>query len=122
MATALTPIYTPSAADYAAGSVVLILPDAEFRQVSKEQANAYANRIHVSVAAIEGTGLRNTLVRAFLRRLTVVVKPTFPVRFFNNSAQAITFAVQCCQEPGSPEVSELEQALSDIRGRWSDGP
>ncbi len=99
-----------------------VLPDKEFRSVSKQQADQFRGRIHVSSSAIEGEGLKHSLVRTFLRSLAIVAQIDFPVRFFATTKQAATFAAELCDEPDSPTASELIIAVEEIRRVIDEAP
>lgn len=92
-----------------------ILPDGAFREESKGQAAEFGDRIYVSASAIEGDGLKHSLVRTFLRGLAVVANVGFPVRFCATLSEAASFAAQLCEEPNSPSAEELVAATEATR-------
>jgi len=92
-----------------------LLPDAAFRAESKAQSNEYGDRICVSASAIEGDDLKHSLVRTFLRGLTVVANVGFPVRFFATVPEAAELVAELSEEPGSPSAEQLIAAVESIR-------
>lgn len=92
-----------------------LLPDAAFRAESKAQAAEFGDRIYVSASAIEGDDIKHSLVRTFLRGLTVVANVGFPVRFFASVPEAAELVAELSQEPGSPSADALIAAVESVR-------
>ncbi len=90
-----------------------ILPDAEFRTVSREQANKYRDVIACSAVVLETDSVWSGLLRSFLRSLSLLIRPSFPVRYFDEVKDAAPFALECCESPSL--LRELLRAVESVR-------
>lgn len=80
-----------------------LLPDAEFRAVSKEQGLKYGDFIACSAVVLEPASVWSSLLRSFLRTLSMVIRPAFPIRYFDNVRDAVPFALESCGSPCDPQ-------------------
>ncbi|MCZ7685268.1 MAG: hypothetical protein M5U28_43430 [Sandaracinaceae bacterium] len=91
------------------------LPDREFRDESRAQAERYRGSILFSASVIEGDTVHHTLVRTFLRGLALVAGRDVPVRFFDEVPPAAEWAAALARGHGGPSASELAQAVEALR-------
>ena len=90
-----------------------VLPDAEFRTVSKEQGLKYRDFIACSAVVLETDSVWSGLLRSFLRGLSMVIRPPFPVQYFNAVEDAAPFALKSCNSPC--DLRELLDAVESVR-------
>lgn len=91
------------------------LPRAAFREESRRQAHQYRGRILFSASVLEGTGVRHTLLRTFLRGLGVVAGREVTVRFFSELPAAAEWASQQMARYGGPTELELIAGAESLR-------
>lgn len=93
------------------------LPDREFREASRAQADRFRGSILFSASVIEGDGVHHALVRTFLRSLALVAGKDIPVRFFEEVAPAATWAESLARPHGGPTKADLVAAIDGMRPR-----
>jgi hypothetical protein len=99
------------------------LPSQEFRAESRAQAKRYGDSILFSATVIEGNAIRDSLLRAFLRGLAVMVgQDSIELRFFEQAPPAIAWASELAKPFGGPTVDELTEALATLRARRAHPP
>ena len=84
------------------------LPDREFRAVSKAQADRFREHLVFSASVIEGSGVQHTLVRTFLRGLSVVAGRSIQVRFFEGVGPGAQWASEQLAPNGPPAMKIIE--------------
>lgn len=90
-----------------------VLPDAEFRAVSKEQGLKYRDFIACSAVVLETDSVWSGLIRSFLRTLSMLIRPPFPIQYFNAVADAAPFALESCNSPC--DLQALLDAVESVR-------
>lgn len=90
-----------------------VLPGAEFRAVSKEQGLKYRDVIACSAVVLETDSVWSGLLRSFLRTLSMLIRPPFPIEYFDAVENAAPFAIESCSSPC--EVQDLLRALESVR-------
>ncbi|MFT5359238.1 MAG: hypothetical protein ACI9KE_006481 [Polyangiales bacterium] len=90
-----------------------LLPDAEFRAVSREQALKYSESIACSAVVLETDSVWSGLLRSFLRGLSFVVRATIQVRYFSSVADAVPFALEASES--TVDAQELKAAVESVR-------
>lgn len=90
-----------------------VLPDAEFRAVSKEQALEYGDFIASSAVVLETDSVWSGLLRSFLRGLSFVVRASIQVRYFGTLEDAVPFALESSASPVEPQA--LLDAVASVR-------
>ncbi|MFK7999074.1 MAG: hypothetical protein AB8H86_05735 [Polyangiales bacterium] len=90
-----------------------VLPDAEFRAVSKEQGLKYRDFIACSAVVLETDSVWSGLLRSFLRTLSMLIRPPFPIEYFDAVKDAAPFAIESCNSPC--DTQELVAALESVR-------
>ena len=90
-----------------------VLPDAEFRAVSREQALKYGEFIACSAVVLETDSVWSGLLRSFLRGLSFVVRATIEVRYFGSVDDAVPFTLNTSCSPLDPQ--KLKDALESVR-------
>lgn len=98
------------------------LPAPAFRAESRAQAKRYPDRILFSASVIEGRGVRHSLVRTFLRGLSVVAGRSIDVRFFDDVTLAIEWAAERASPYQGPSAEEITEVLDALRRRRSRPP
>jgi hypothetical protein len=93
------------------------LPDREFREVSRQQAERYRGSILFSASVIEGSGVHHALVRTFLRGLALVAAKDLPVRFFEEVSAGAEWCHSLVREHGGPSADDLRGAVAALRPR-----
>jgi len=112
------------AATYGAGGLFVVvtgdasghLPDAAFRRKSQAQAERFADSLRFSGCLIEGDGLSSSLVRTFLRGLSVAVPQRVETAFFGDVAEATAWVAERAEPHGGPDAEALAAALESVRG------
>lgn len=92
------------------------LPDADFRAKSRAQAKRFADSLLFSGCVIEGEGLSQSLVRTFLRGLSVAVPQRIETAFFGDAGEAIPWVAERSSRYGGPGAEALARALESVRG------
>jgi hypothetical protein len=91
------------------------LPDADFRNVSREQAARYKGRILFSASVVEGNDVHHALLRTFMRGLALVAGRDIPLRFFDAVRPAAEWAANKAHDYGGPAAEELERSVQLLR-------
>lgn len=91
------------------------LPDREFREVSRQQADRYRDAILFSASIIEGSNMQHSLVRTFLRGLAVVAGRGITVRFFESVPEGCAFAGEAVAPYGGPSPATLQRVVAVLR-------
>ena len=95
----------------AAGS----LPSRSFRDESRAQAERYRDALDFSASVIEGSGVHHTLVRTFLRGLTVVAGRGVEVRFFEDVSGGARWAAARAAPYDGPDAKALLDTVARLR-------
>lgn len=98
------------------------LPDREFREVSRQQADRYREGLSFSASVIEGHDVQHTLIRTFMRGLAVVVGRGVAVRFFDDVGEGCRWAAEQAQPYGGPSAATLQRMVAVIRADSGAGP
>ncbi|MFK7984398.1 MAG: hypothetical protein AB8I08_00075 [Sandaracinaceae bacterium] len=99
--------------DEAAGG----LPDKAFREESRAQAKRWESQLAFSGSVIEGTDVMHTLLRTFLRGLSVVVGGQVQVGFFDSVLDGAAWVSRHAQgtDRDGPSASTLADAVAQLR-------
>jgi len=93
------------------------LPDADFRAKSRAQAQRFSESLLFSGCLIEGDGLSQSLLRTFLRGLSVAVPQRVETAFFAQVPEATEWVAERARPYGGPEPEALARALESLRDR-----
>lgn len=92
------------------------LPDKAFREESRAQAKRWESQLAFSGSVIEGTDVMHTLLRTFLRGLSVVVGGQVHIGFFDSVPDGAAWVARHARSnDAGPGQSALVDAVRQLR-------
>lgn len=92
-------------------------PDHPSRLETKRQAQEYGPTVAAGSVVLEGGGVRESLIRSFVRGLLVFRRSPMPYRFFANVPEAVDHVLEGLERDGPGDHGALVAAVEILRAR-----
>lgn len=96
-------------------------PDQRSRSETKRQAQAYGSSVSAGAVVLEGGGVRQSLIRSFLRGLLLFKRSPMPYRFFGDVAEAADHVLEGLDIDGEGDHRAVVAAVDVLRAKAAEG-
>ncbi len=92
-------------------------PDHPSRLETKRQAREYGPTVVAGSVVLEGGGVRESLIRSFVRGLLMLRRSPMPYRFFANVAEAADHVLEGLEQEGPSSHAAIVAAVEVLRAK-----
>jgi len=103
------------------GSRAKAFPDHPTRQETKRQAQEFGEAVAVGAVVLEGDGVRESLIRSFVRGLLMLKRSPMPYRFFATVEDGVDHCLDGLGQANDAARAKLLAAVEVLRERAAEG-
>jgi hypothetical protein len=103
------------------GAHARAFPDHPTRQETKRQAQEFGQSIAAGAVVLEGGGVRESLIRSFVRGLLMLKRSPMPYHFADTVEEAVDHCLEGLGRATDPARSKVLEAVEVLRRKAAEG-